>query len=107
MTRRRIVSTVRADEDVERAIDHYLGEGADRAAIGFIDALVEARALLAEHPAIGSTRLTAEIGLPELRTLALQRYPYLLVTSDEADAVRIVRVLHTSRDIPAELRDES
>ncbi len=104
---RRVVPTARAREDVERAIDHYASEGADLAALGFIDALADAHALLADHPSIGSTRLTAEIGLPEFRTLALQRYPYLLVTADEADAVRIIRVLHTSRDIPAELRARS
>lgn len=106
MTRRQVVTTGRADEDVENAIDHYLGEGAEDAALGFIDALADARDLLAEHPHIGSARLTAEIGLPELRTFALPRYPYIVFTAEEAGIVRIVRVLHTSRDIPAELLGE-
>lgn len=106
MTRRQVVTTRRADEDIDGAIDHYLGEGAEDAGLGFIDALADARNLLAEHPHIGSARLTAEIGLPDLRTFALPRYPYILSTAEDAGFVRIIRVLHTSRDIPAELLDE-
>jgi len=106
MTRRKVVTTRRADEDIDGAIDHYLGQGADEAALGFIDALADARHLLAEHPHIGSARLTAETGLPELRTFALPRYPYILFTAEAAGVVRIIRVLHRSRDIPAELLDE-
>lgn len=106
MTRRQVVTTRRADEDIDGAIDHYLGEGAEDAALDFIDALADARHLLAEHPHVGSARLTAEIGLPDLRTFALPRYPYILVTSEDAGFVRIIRVLHTSRDIPAALLDE-
>ncbi len=106
MTRRQVVTTRRADEDIHGAIDHHLSEGADEAALGFIDALADARNLLAEHPHIGSARLTAEIGLPDLRTFALPRSPYLLFTAEDAGFVRIMRVLHSSRDIPAELLDE-
>lgn len=106
MTRRQVVTTRRADQDIDGAIDHYLGQGFDEAALGFIDALAHARHLLAEHPHIGSARLTAEIGLPELRSFALPQYPYMLFTAEDAGFVRIIRVLHTNRDIPAELLDE-
>ncbi len=106
MTRRQVVTTRRADRDIDGAIDHYLGQSADEAALGFIDALADARHLLAEHPHIGSARLTAEIGLPDLRTFAPPRCPYILVIAEGAGFVRIIGVVHTSRDIPAELLDE-
>lgn len=106
MSRRQVVTTRRADQDIDGAIDHYLGEGAEDAALGFIDALADARNLLAEHPHIGSAGLTAEIGLPDLRSFALPQCPHILITTEEASIVRIIRVLHTSRDIPAELLDE-
>ena len=106
MTRRQVVTTRRADEDIDGAIDHYLGQGADEAVLGFIDVLADARHLLAEHPHISPARLTAEIGLPDLRTFALPRHPYILFTAEDAGSVRIIRVLHSSRNIPAELLDE-
>lgn len=75
------------------------------AALGFVDVLQEAKRLLAEHPSIGSPRYAIETGIPELRGLTLQRYPYVVFHTDDPDAVRIPRVLHTGRDIPAELSE--
>jgi toxin ParE1/3/4 len=103
VTRRRVVTTRRADEDVDGALAHYLGEGAADAAFGFVDALEDAKGLLRDHPSIGSPRFAIETGIPELRGLSLQRFPYVVFYTDDPDAVRIHRVLHMSRDIPAEL----
>lgn len=36
----------------------------------------------------------------ELRTPALARFPYLVLYAAEVDAIRIRRVLHSSRDVP-------
>lgn len=77
--------------------------GADEAALELVDALEAVRDLIAEHPSIGSPRFAIETGIAELRALPLQSFPYVALYTDDADAVRIHRVLHTSRDIPAEL----
>lgn len=69
----------------------------------FIETLADATTVLGTYPLVGSPRLAADIGIAEVRTLALRRFPYVLVYSDDADAVRVHRVLHTARDIPAEL----
>lgn len=50
---------------------------------------------------IGSPRIAVETGIPELRGLTLQHLPYVLFFSEDSDAMRIHRLLRTSRDIPA------
>lgn len=102
MTRRRVGTTRRADEDIDNALAHYLEDAAD-AALRFVDALTKARELLAEHPSIGSPRFAIETGISELRGLSLQSFPYVAFYTDDPDGVRIHRFLHTSRDIPVEL----
>lgn len=100
---RRVVTTRRADEDIEAAVAYFVAAGATVAALGFVDALADARELLGEHPSIGSPRFAIETGIPELRGLALRRFPFVVLYTDDIDAVRVHRVLHTSRDLPTEL----
>ena len=103
MSPHRVVLSRRADEDVAQAIDYYLAVVGADAALRFVDALETAQSLLVTHPSIGSARFAVETGIDELRELTLSRHPYTLVYTDDPDAVRIHRVLHTSRDIPAAL----
>lgn len=105
MTLRRVVTTRCADEDIDSAIAYYMGSGARDAALGFVDALENAKDVLGEHPSIGSPRFAIETDISELRSLPLQRFPYVVLYTDDSDAVRVHRVLHTSRDIPAELME--
>lgn len=106
MTARIVVTTHRADEDIEAVLDGYATCGSESAALAFIDALDDAQKLIAEFPQVGSTRLAAEVDMPHVRTLALRRFPDLVFYTDDTDSVRIHRVLHTSRDIPASLQDK-
>lgn len=99
---RRVVTTLRADLDVESAVDQYLGEGAHDAALGFVDALDDARSLVAAHPSLGSSRFAIETGIDGLRSFGLRRDPFVLLYTDDSDAVRVHRVVHTSRDVPAQ-----
>lgn len=100
---KRIVTTRRADEDVDLAVEYYLLAGEHAVAEAIVDALAGALTLLARHPSIGSARWEALIGIPDLRTLSLRHHPYVLIYTDDPDAVRIHRFLHTSRDISVEL----
>ena len=99
---RRVVTSRRADDDVASAVDHYLDEGAHGAALDFVDALDDARTLISAHPTLGSSRFAVETGIDGLRGLALRRFPFVVLYTDDADAVRVHRVLHTSRDLPGE-----
>ncbi|WP_371741899.1 type II toxin-antitoxin system RelE/ParE family toxin [Herbiconiux sp. VKM Ac-2851] len=99
---RRVVTTARADEDIASAIDDYVGEGAADVALDLVDELENLRDLLAEFPSLGSARLAIDLGIPEVRSVPLGRFPYVAIYTDDADAVRIHRVLHTRRDLPRE-----
>lgn len=95
----------RACRDVDEAVAYYLGEGGERAALGFIDALEKAYAHIGRHPAAGSPRYAHELDLPDLRAWALARYPYLVFSVEHPDHIDVWRVLHGQRDIPAWMRE--
>ncbi|MFM7453253.1 MAG: type II toxin-antitoxin system RelE/ParE family toxin [Cyanobium sp.] len=96
-----------ANQDVEDAVAHYLAEGADTAALGFIDALRNAYRHIDRHPATGSPRYAHELNLPGLRSWPLTRYPYLVFYVERSDHVDVWRVLHGQRDIPARMQHPS
>jgi toxin ParE1/3/4 len=91
--------------DVEDAIDHYLGEGAVKAALDFVSALEMAYRHMALQPATGSARYAHELNLPGLRFWPLTRFPYLVFYFEREDHVDVWRVLHGKRDIPAWMRE--
>ncbi|MDP2267170.1 MAG: type II toxin-antitoxin system RelE/ParE family toxin [Thiobacillus sp.] len=106
MTQRPVIPRALANRDVDEAIAWYLSENAPQAALGLIDALEQAYAHIARHPATGSTRYAHELNLPGLRSWPLKSYPYLVFYVELADSIDVWRVLHGQRDIPAWLLDQ-
>ena len=96
-----------ANQDVEDAVAHDLAEGADTAALGFIDALQNAYRHIGRRPATGAPRYAHELNLPGLRSWPLTRYPYLVFYVERSDHVDVWRVLHGQRDIPAWMQHPS
>ena len=94
-----------ARQDVDDAIAHCLGEGADQAALGFIDALEQAYAQISRHPANGSPRYAHDLNLPGLRSWLLAGHPHLLFYVERDDHIDVWRVLHGQRDIPAWMQE--
>ena len=90
-----------ARSDVDQAIDHYLGEDAVTAALGFVEALEKAYSHIGRQPASGSPRYAHELNLPGLRFWPLTRFPYLVFYFEQDDSIDVWRVLHAQRDIPA------
>ncbi|MDR7348301.1 toxin ParE1/3/4 [Enteractinococcus fodinae] len=74
--------------------------------MNLIDELEQAKGLLSEHPYLGSTRFAMETNIPELRSLSLPRFPYIVFYTAQGDTIRILRVLHTARDIPARFSED-
>lgn len=105
MSTRRVVTTRQADDDIEAALEDLLREGRPDTVRAFVDELQLIRDLLAEFPAIGSSRFALETHIPGLRDVAMKRFPYVVFYTDDEDAVRVHRMLHSSRDIPATLTD--
>lgn len=107
MKAKTILARALANHDVEEAIDFYLIEAGEKVALGFVDALEQAYAHMARHPAAGSLRYAHELNLPGLRTWPLQRYPHLIFYLERAEHIDVWRVLHGKRDLPAWLQEES
>lgn len=105
MSPKPVVPRALAVRDVEDAIGYYLKEDARQAALAFVDALEDAYALIGQHPAIGASRYATELDIPELRSWALPRHPYVIFYIDRDDHIDVLRVLHGRRDIPALLED--
>ena len=76
------------------------------AAEGLNDAVVDAAQLIGRKPSVGAHRL--HLAGSRYRFWSLPDYRYLLVYTDATNPPRILRLLHTSRDLPpllAGLRD--
>jgi len=101
-----VIPRVVAQRDVVDAIDHYLKEASAQIAEGYIDALEEAYAHIARHPATGSPRYAHELDLPGLRSWPLKRYPFIVFYVEQADHIDVWRVLHDERDIPSWLGEQ-
>lgn len=101
MRARPVILREQAKRDVENAIAFYLSDGADEAALDFIDALEQAYAHIGQPPASGSPRYAHELNLPGLRCWQLNRHPWLVFYVETADRIDVWRVLHGKRDIPA------
>ena len=89
-----------ANRDIDDAIGYYLEEGAEMAALGFIDALEAAYTHIGRHPAMGSPRHAHLLNLPGLRFWPLTRYPHLVFYVECPDHIDVWRVLHSKRDLP-------
>ncbi len=104
MKAKQVIPREQANRDVDEAVAYYLNQSADQAALGLIDALAQTYTHIGRHPATGSPRYQHELGLPELRTWPLSRYPYLLFYVERQDHIDVWRVLHSQRAIPAWLQ---
>ena len=95
-----------AAADIDAAVDHYREQAGSRTALDFVDTLEVAINHLRRHPNSGSLRFAFELEIPQLRSWALQRFPYLIFYVPQQDRLDIWRVLHARRDIPAHLTAE-
>jgi len=100
-----VIPRALAWRDVDEAIEYYLDEGADAAALGFVDALELAYSHISRHPATGSPRYAHELSLPGLRYWPLKHYSYLVFYVERIDHIDVWRVLHSQRDIPAWMQE--
>lgn len=95
-----------AIDDADAAFDYLLEEAPPGTASNFVDSLQQALDHLSQHPLTGSLRFAFELGIPELRSWPLNRFPYLVFYVGDDDHVDVWRILHAHRDIPASLADE-
>lgn len=100
MSSKAIIPRELARRDVEAAVDYYSREAGLEVALGFVDALQAVYDQIAHHSGSGSLRYAYELGITDLRSIPLQRYPYLVFYRDQSTHIDVWRVLHAKRDIP-------
>jgi toxin ParE1/3/4 len=91
--------------DVDDILNHYLTEAGVEIAGQFLDGLELSLRQIGQEPGIGSPRLALSLKEPALRVWPIRGFPYLIFYLNRPTGVEIWRVLHTSRDIPSQLRE--
>ena len=92
MTERQAHLRSRAASDIDETVAYLRG---DAVALAFIDALENGINHITRSPNAGSLRFGYELGIPELRTWGLRRFPYVIFYMPLGDRIDIWRVLHT------------
>jgi toxin ParE1/3/4 len=95
----------RAQQDLQNITDHYLVEAGVEVASSFLQAWDRTVGHIERHPESGSPRLSQVAKVKGLRVWPVMGFPHIAVYVSGAGKVVVTRVLHTSRDIPATLRD--
>ena len=89
-------------EDLREAHAHYL-RVAPQVADDLLTEADFARRHIGQYPGTGSPRYGNLLGIRGLRSWPLDRFPYLIFYIERADHLDVLRLLHQSRDIPAQL----
>ena len=95
----------RARRDVETADTYYKSEAGFAVSRAFLRAVDGAVGLLRQQPTAGSTRWSLYARDPELRSWPLKGFPYLIFYRHGPSGIDVIRVLHTSRDLPVTLQE--
>jgi toxin ParE1/3/4 len=97
-----------ATVDVNDLADYYRKEAGHTVAMRFVDNAERAFNQLASMPSIGALLGLDELPYEDIRRWHIEGFDRLIILYREtADGIEIVRVLHTSRDIAALIRDNT
>jgi toxin ParE1/3/4 len=105
MSTKPVLPRDRANRDVDEAVSSYLNQHSEEAALGLVDALEDACALLSRYPAIGAARYAHELDIPGLQSWPLPRFPCVIFYVEQDDHIDVWRVLHGRRDIPTLMQE--
>lgn len=102
---KRIIVEALARIDLNQQFD-YIAQDSLQAAQSYFDAAMGSFKLISESPGIGHPRRSKIQQLAGMRSLPVRGFEnYLIFYIPDDEKVRIVRVLHGARDIPAILRN--
>lgn len=100
-----VVRRKAVDHDIQAALEYYYEEGAESAALRFLDLLEQAIIQIGRQPKAGSPRYGHELNIPGLRFKTLPRFPHLVFYVEKERHIEIWRILHGQRDIPGWLME--
>jgi len=92
---KKIILSEAADADLENIFDYTLDEFGVDQAVSYVSGFDEVFDMISENPEIGRERKEIR---DELRSLNKDKY--IIFYRTFSDHVRIVRILHGSRDLP-------
>ena len=102
---KRIVPRDAAERDIDEIADYYVDEAGEGIARDFVEAVRDAYRAIADHSGTGSPRYGDLLGIENLRSRKLGRFPFLIFYIEREDHIDVWRVLHARRDIPATLAE--
>jgi toxin ParE1/3/4 len=91
--------------DVETVVDDLVTEAGPDVATRFVAATEAALGHIGRHPHHGTLRFSYELDIPQLRAWPITRFPYLVFNVETDNEIDVWRILHTRRDIAANLSD--
>jgi toxin ParE1/3/4 len=92
-----------AADDIDAALDYYTTSAGGDVATRFLDAAQRCLSQLSRPPHAGTLRFAFELEIPELRAWPIAKVPFLVFYVERDAEIDVWRLLHTSRDIPADL----
>ena len=98
--------SIQARQDIERIVADCMeqdAEQAERAGLGFAEALQKACEYIARFPGIGSSRYEHLVQLPGLKSWYVHDYPHLVFYFERPEKIYVLRVLHDQCSIPDSL----
>lgn len=96
-----------ARSDVDEGAAWYGEQGGLALELAFASALQSATEKIAQHPGIGSMRYAGLLKTHALRFWPVSGFPYLIFYIERDSQLDIWRVLHTQRDIPEWMVEET
>lgn len=100
-----VVPRVRAEDDLDRACDHYLSAAGTDVAVNFLHDFESAIELISNFPAMGSPKYGYEPSLAGIRFWPMKKFPFLIFYLETEQQIDVWRVMHGKMDITAELHD--
>lgn len=95
----------RAEADINAAFDHYLSVAPAKIATNFVLEVDACMRRVEQFPAAGSPRYAELLDLDGLRSVVVERFPYIVFYVERDDCVDVIRVLHQHQDLPAVLQE--
>ncbi len=100
-----VVPRVSAEDDLDRAYDHYLATAGIDVTIDFLHDFDRAVAHISRFPETGSPRYGFDPGLSGIRFWPMKSFPYLIFYIETEHQIDVWRVIHGRMDISTELND--
>ncbi len=94
-----VIPRVAAEDDLDRACDHYIVEAGPEVAEAFLIEFERVANLISRSPELGSPRYGFESDLSGVRFRSMKKFPYIVFYVETDYSIDVWRVLHGKMDI--------